>query len=94
MYTAAKDGVDGAVTMTADRCIEFQIGLSDAETEATTWGIADMAHIVSQLEGENYGIISTEQMLFNNGFSIRLIEYEAWWQVIGIQELRKPLNSV
>jgi len=36
MKTAAKEEVYGAVNMTADKRVEFQVCLSDAETEATT----------------------------------------------------------
>jgi hypothetical protein len=50
MKTAAEEEVYGAVNMTADKREEFQVRLSDAETEATTWSIADTDRIVSQLE--------------------------------------------
>jgi hypothetical protein len=32
-------------------------------------------------------------MRFKKEFSIRLIEFEAWWQAIGIQELRKTIDQ-
>jgi len=79
--------------MTANRCVEFQVRLSDAETEATSWSIADTDHIVSQLEREIYGIISNEQMRFKKELSIRLIEFEAWRQAIGVQEVRKTIKQ-
>jgi hypothetical protein len=93
MKTAAEEEVYGAVNMTADKREEFQVRLSDAETEATTWSIADTDRIVSQLEREIYGITSNEQMRFKKEFSIRLIEFEAWWQAIGVQELRKTIEQ-
>jgi len=76
MKIAAKEEVYGAVNMTAPKHVEFQVRLSDAETEATTWSIADMHCIVSQLEREIYGITSNEQMRFKMELSVRLIEFE------------------
>jgi len=64
MKTVAEEEVYGAVNMTTDQRVQFQVRLSDAETEATTWGIADTDHIVSPLEREIYGITSNEQMRF------------------------------
>jgi hypothetical protein len=64
MKTAAKQEVYGAVNMTADKREEFQVCLSDTETEATTWSITDTDRIVRQLEREMYGITSNEQIRF------------------------------
>jgi hypothetical protein len=77
MKIAAEEEVYGAVNMTADNCEEFQVRLSETETEATAWSIADKDRIVSQLEREIYGITSNEQMRFKKLFSIRLIHFEA-----------------
>jgi hypothetical protein len=63
--------------MTADMRLQFQIRLSVAETEATTWSLAGMERVTNQLEREIYGITSNEQKRFNNKFCIRSIEYEA-----------------
>jgi len=93
MKTAAEEEVYGAVNMSTDKCVEFQVCLSDAETEATTWSLADIDRIVSQLESEIYGITSNEQMQFNQELSIRLIKFEAWWQAICVQELRKTIQQ-
>jgi len=93
MKTAAEEEVYGAVNMTADKREEFQVHLSNAETEATTWSIANTDSIVSRLEREIYGITSNEQMRFKKEFTIRLIEFEAWWQAIGVQELRKTIEQ-
>jgi len=41
MKTAAEDEVYGVANMTADKQLQFQICLSDAETDATTWSLAD-----------------------------------------------------
>jgi hypothetical protein len=32
-------------------------------------------------------------MQFKKEFSIRLVEFEAWWQAIGIQELQKTIEQ-
>jgi len=93
MKTAAEEEVNGAVNMTADKPVEFQVRLSDAETEATTWSMADTVRIVSQLEREIYGITLNEQMWFKKEFSIHFIKFEAWWQAISVQELWKPIEQ-
>jgi len=53
--------------------------------------IADPDHIANQLEREISGVTSNEQLSFKNEFSIRMIEFEAWWQAISIQELRRTI---
>jgi len=55
MKIAAEEEVYGVANMTSDKHVEFQIHLSDAETQATTWSITDMDHIVNQLEREIRG---------------------------------------
>ena len=79
--------------MTADKRLQFQIRVSDAETDATTWSLADMERVTNQLEREIYGITSTEQKWFKKEFSIRLIEFEAWWETIGIQALQNTIEQ-
>jgi hypothetical protein len=79
--------------MTADKCVPFQVCLSDAGIEATTWSIADIDCIVNQLEGEIYGTTSNDQMPFMKEFSICLMEFEAWWQAIGILELWETIDQ-
>ena len=93
MKAAAEDEAYGAANMTADKRLQFQIRLSDAETGATTWSLADMERVTIQLEREIYGITSNEQKRFKKEFSIRLIEFEAWWETIGIQALRKSIEQ-
>ena len=70
--------------MTADKRLQFQNRQCDAETEATTRSLADSEHVSKQLEREIYSITSNEQMRFKNKFSLRLIEFEAWWETIDI----------
>jgi len=36
--------------MTAEKTLHFQIRLTNAETEATTWSLADMEWVTNQLE--------------------------------------------
>jgi len=86
--TSDGEEVYGAVNMTADKRVELQVRVCNAETEATTWSLAEIDRIVSQLEREIYGITSNEKMQFKQELSIHLIEFEAWWQAIGVQELR------
>jgi hypothetical protein len=70
MKTAAEEEVYGSVNMTTDKCVEFQVHLSDAETEAITSSMADRDRIVSQLERDIYSTISNEQMQFEIEYSI------------------------
>jgi len=93
MKTDAEEQAYGAANMTTDKRVQFQVCLFDAEIEATTWSIADMDRVVNQLEREIYGITSKDQMRFTKEFSIRLVEFEAWWQAISIQELRKTIEQ-
>jgi hypothetical protein len=93
MKTAAEDEAYGAPNMTADKRLQFQNRLSDAETEATTWSLANLEHGTIQLEREIHGITLNEQKRFKKEFSIRLIEFEAWWVTIGIQVLRKTIEQ-
>jgi len=91
--TAAEDEIYGAANMTADKRLQFQIRLSNAETDATTWSLADTECVTTQLEREIDGITSNEQKQFKQEFSIPMIEFEAWWETIGIQALRKTIEQ-
>jgi len=93
MTTAAEEEAYGAVNMTADKRVQFQVCLSFAEIEATTWSIADTDHVVHQLEREIHGTTSKDQMQFMMEFSIRLVKFEAWWQAIEVQELWKTIQQ-
>ena len=64
MKTAAAKEAYGAVHMTADKRVQFQISLSDAAIEATTWNITDTDRIVNQLQREMYHITLKDQMWF------------------------------
>jgi len=78
--------------MTADMWLQFWISLSDAETDATTWSMVDAEWVTTQLEREIHGIISNELKRFKKEFSICLIKFEAWWETICIQALRKTIE--
>jgi len=64
MKPAVQVVADGAANITADKHVQFQIRLSDAEIETTTWSIADMDNVVNQLEREIYGVNLKDQMRF------------------------------
>jgi hypothetical protein len=94
MKTAAEEEAYGAVNMTADKGVQYQVCLCDAELEATTWSIADADRVVNQLEREIYGITSKDQTRFTKEFSIRLVKFEAWCRQSAFRSSRKPSNSV
>jgi len=93
MKTAAQDEALGAANMTTDKWMKFHIQLSNAEPEVTTWRLSDTERVTIQLERDIHGITSNEQKRFKKEFSIRIIKFEAWWETIRIQALRKQLNS-
>ena len=92
MKSAAEHEAYRVAHMTTDKRLQFQIRLSHAETDATTWSLADMESVTNQLVREIYGITSNEQKWFKKELSIRLIQFEAWWDTIGIQILWKTIE--
>jgi len=94
MNTAAEKEAYGVVNITADKHVQFQVCQSDAQIEATTCNISDTDRVVKGLEREIHGITSKHQMLSTKEFSIRWAEFEAWWQEMGIQELRKTIKQL
>jgi len=85
LKTAAEEELYAVANMTTNKHVEFQVHLSNAVTDAVSCCIADTDCVANHLEREICGIISNDQMWFKNQFSIRLIEFEAWWKAIGIQ---------
>jgi len=77
MKTAAEHEAYGAANMTVNHRLQFQNRLSDAETEAMTWNLADTERVTVQLERDIYGITTNEQERFKKEFSTCLIELEA-----------------
>jgi len=59
--------------MTGDELLTFEVYLSNAENEATTWRLADTVRIVSQLGRGIDGIDSKDELLFKKEFAILLI---------------------
>jgi len=78
LTTAADDEAYRAVNMTADKPVQFQACLSDAEIKATPWSIAETDHVVNLVERDICGITSKDQMRLTTEFSIRSVEFEAW----------------
>jgi hypothetical protein len=93
LKAASDDEAFRAANMTDDKRLQFQIRLSDAETDATTLSLAETERVTIQLAREIYAITSNEQMRFKKEFSICLMEFEAWWETIGIQALRKSIEQ-
>jgi hypothetical protein len=91
--TAMEEEIYGAANLTANKYVEFIVGLSDAKTEATSWSIADTDCIADQLKQEISGITSNEQSGCLRELSICLIEFEASWKAICIQELQKTIKQ-
>jgi len=57
---AAGDEACGAANMTADKQLHFQNRLSDPETQAMTWSLADSERVTNRLEREICGITLNE----------------------------------
>jgi hypothetical protein len=89
MTIAVKHGSYGAVKMITNKRLQCPIRLSCAETEARIRSLADTEWIRNLLDTAIYGITANKQMRFKKKFSIRWIEFEAWWETIGIQALWK-----
>jgi hypothetical protein len=83
----------GEAKITASNRLHIQISLSDAETDATTLSLADTKCVKIHLEREIYGITSNEQKWFKKEFCIPMIQFEAWWETIGIHQLLRTLEQ-
>jgi hypothetical protein len=90
---AAKDEDSSVATTTAYERLRFQMCESNAETEATTWSLADMEIFTIQLEREIYGFTSNEQKRFKKDFSVHLIEFQARCETIHIQVLWETIEQ-
>jgi hypothetical protein len=78
MNTTEETMVYGVANITTDKRAEFQVHLSDGETEPTICRIDDTDCLANQVEIEICGISSNGQMLFKMELSICLITFEAW----------------
>jgi len=92
MNTTRENKVDEVANIIANKRVEFQVGLSDAETAATNCSITDTNHIASQLEREIYGIALNEQMHFKKELCICLIKFEACRKAISMQQFWKTIE--
>jgi hypothetical protein len=77
--TAGIEAVYRVVNMNADEHVEFQVCLSDTETEAATRTMTETDRVAKLVEKEIYGITFNEQMRFKKKWSIHLIQFQAWW---------------
>jgi len=84
--TDAEGLIYTAAPLTTDRCVQFQVCLSDDVTEVRNGSITDTEHVESEVEGGIHWITLNEWMQFHNTLRIQLIKIEAWCQAIGIQE--------
>jgi len=91
MKTAGKDEPYRRANMTGNTQLLFQIWLTDAETGATTWSLADKKRVTIQLECEIYCITLYEQKRLKKECSILLIELIAPWETFGILALQKTI---
>lgn len=91
--SAAADKVDRAAHMTTDKWVNFQVHLSNGESEGTTCSVTDTDCTPNDLEGDIYDVTSNEQIWFWKELSMHLIEFEAWWKAIDIQQLRKSIQQ-
>jgi len=92
MKTTAEEVVDGVVNMSSNKNVEIQVYPSKAETEATTWRIADKDCIVSRRKTEIYHITSNDQIWLKKELSIHLIKFELWWHAISFRKLRQTIK--
>jgi len=53
---AAEDKADMAANLTTAKRVQFQFRISNGETEATTWNLADQERVTNQLKRVIYGI--------------------------------------
>lgn len=93
MNNSSEKVIDGVVKITANKHVQFQVLLSNAETWATTSSFADVDTVLSQLERETYGITSNEKMQCKKELSVHWIKYEAWWQSNCIEELWNSMEQ-
>jgi len=93
MKTAPEDEAYGVANMTADKQLQFLICLSNSETEASSWILADTERVTNHLERDIYGITSNEPKRSKKEFSIRLIKVESQWKTIGIQMVQKSIEQ-
>jgi len=93
MKTASVVEIYRVANMSHNRPVRFQVHLSLVESEASTWSIADIDHMMNQLERKIYGVTSNEQVWFTMGFSRCEIESMASWDTISTQQLQTTITQ-
>lgn len=84
MIIATRYDANGQAQMTTDKWLKFQMSLSDVETEAMTWSIADTEYGTDQQESGMYEIYLNLQKCIRNTLFICIIKIDTWWETIGI----------
>jgi hypothetical protein len=77
MMTPAEEEGDSFKIITTNMHGEFQVRLSNVDTEASTSPMADTDLVFSQWVRVICGVTSTQQMQLENEFPIHLMEFEA-----------------
>jgi len=78
--------------MTTNKHVEYQVSLSSAETEVTTWSIANTDHVLIQMKREIDTITLNGLMLVRKAFSINLFQFEDCWWEIFVQKLWNTID--
>jgi hypothetical protein len=79
--------------MTSDKRLQLQNWISDGETEAMAWSLADTKRVTNQLEREIYSITLNTQTRLKKKFSVHSIKCEDWWETISNQVLRTTIDQ-
>jgi len=79
--------------VTIDKCVQFQICLFVAETEATSWSLADIECFTGQHGRDIYGTTLNGEKQFRKKLSVCLIELEAWSKTISILVLLQVIKK-
>jgi len=72
---------------------KFRLVYSILKQKTPSWSLADTERVSNQLGREIYGIFSNQQKWFRKEFSIWLIQFEDWWETIGIQALQETIEQ-
>jgi len=89
--TAIEEVVYRVANMTTNKHAEIQVLQCEDQTQATNWSMADENCVVNRPGWEIQLITSNDPTRFMQEFSIHLIQFEMWWEIIGIQKLWKTI---
>jgi len=76
--TVAEEQLCWVAKITANMRVEWHLWVGNAETEANTWGRANMDYIVNQQERVLVGITWNKQMPFKTELSCCWIKFQDW----------------